>query len=78
MRRTDFYDTPDYDNARGIAEALRGHICTAWQGMHRARRDAAEPGPWSPFEIDWRWRMVRHWEQHLALLLRIRREGIRG
>lgn len=76
MMRTSFDETSDYDHARGIAEALRGHICTAWQLMHRARREAAEPGPWSPCEIDFRHRMAVRWEQQLAFLLRIRREGM--
>jgi hypothetical protein len=76
-RRTDFYDTPDYQNARGIAEALRNHIGTAWRLMHRERRKAVEPGPWSLYELDMRKRLATVWKQELLLLLSIRREGMR-
>ena len=73
-RPTDFYETPDYDNARGIAEALRGHCCTLWQLMHEARRGAH--GPWAPFEWEWRQNLPTLYERELRRLLGIRREGM--
>lgn len=74
-RPTEFDMTPDYNNARGIARALREAIIREWQHMHERRRLAAEITG-DRYEDQFRYQYAGEVERRLRCLLRIRREGL--
>jgi hypothetical protein len=74
-RRPGFYGTVDYQNAQGIARALREEIGAYWRLMHRERRRAADENIPDPYQFSET--SAAYFERQLRFLLEIRRTGIR-
>ena len=74
-RETEFHCTPDYDNARGIAEALRAAIITTYHVMQDFRRQAVAL-PEGSHARSFEETCAANARAQLSTLLRIRRDGI--